>query len=216
MSTPVSFVTKSVIATFLCILASSTLFSQPTKPLFVTYDIDNFWKAFDNIKITKDSLTQYQILNDSFISKGSPGLKDIMQARRYTAKSYIDAINKYPLFWESIRQNTLTAKSLAQKIEAGVAKLKTLYPALKPANIYFTVGAFRTPGTIMNGAVLIGSEMALGDEKTVTTEFPKSLDFFKTYLLSNPVKKIVFLNLHEYVHTQQKGEGGYDLLSQNL
>jgi hypothetical protein len=49
--------------------------------------------AYDKISSTKDSSLQYDYLNKLFLEKGSPGLKAIMQARDYTAKSYVDAIN---------------------------------------------------------------------------------------------------------------------------
>jgi hypothetical protein len=139
-----------------------------------------------------------------------------MLARRYNAKSYVDAINNYPLFWNSIRVNTLKAKTYSNELGLGIEKLKLIYPNLKPAKIFFTIGAFKTPGTIMDGSILIGSEMALGDENTISKEFPKNLDYFSIYLKGNPNKEVVFLNIHEYIHTQQKTEGGYDLLSQSL
>jgi len=182
----------------------------------ITTDIDNFWIAYDKIVTTNDTISQKEFINKLYFDKGTVGLKNIMIARRYTAKSYIDAINKYPLFWKSIRENTFQSKTLSNELELGIEKLKLVYPNLKPANIYFTIGAFKTPGTIMEGSVLIGSEMALGDENTISTEFPKELDYFSKYLKQNPKKEIVFLNIHEYVHTQQKTEGGYDLLSQSL
>ncbi len=182
----------------------------------ITYDIDNFWVAFDKIISTKDSTKQYEFINKMYIEKGSIGLKNIMIARRYTAKSYVDAINNYPLFWKSIKENTLKAKTYSNALESSIEKLKAVYPALKPAKIYFTIGAFRTPGTILDGNILIGSEMALGDDKTIITEFPANMAHLTPYFKSNPSKEVVFLNIHEYVHTQQKGEGGYDLLSQAL
>ena len=182
----------------------------------ISSDIDNFWNAYDKIITSKDTILQSELINKLYIEKGTIGLKNIMIARRYNAKSYVDAINKYPLFWNSIRENTFQSKILSNELGIGIEKLKLVYPNLKPANIYFTIGAFKTPGTIVDGCVLIGSEMALGDTNTISSEFPKELDYFKNYLKQNPKKEIVFLNIHEYVHTQQKSEGGYDLLSQSL
>lgn len=207
---------NKILILFLLFLFPTIVKSQTENNAIITTDIDNFWNAFDKITTTKDTVLQNEYITKLYIEKGTIGLKNIMIARRYNAKSYIDAINNYPLFWNSIRQNTFKSKTISSELELGINKLKVIYPELKPAKIYFTIGAFKTPGTIMDGSVLIGSEMALGDENTISKEFPKELDYFSNYLKQNPNKEIVFLNIHEYVHTQQKAEGGYDLLSQSL
>ncbi|MBT1703541.1 DUF2268 domain-containing putative Zn-dependent protease [Chryseosolibacter indicus] len=182
----------------------------------ITYDVDNFWDAYDKIKTTQDSVQQYEYINSLFIEKGSAGLKAIMKARRYTPASYVNAINNYPLFWASVRENTYKAKDFAKQIEIEINNFKTIYPDLKPATIYFTIGALKTNGTTLDGVVLIGSELALADENTVSDEFPNTLGHLKTYFSSNPIKDVVFLNVHEYVHTQQKTTVGTNLLSQCL
>jgi hypothetical protein len=194
----------------LCLSAAA----QQLKPGCYTADIDHFWQAFDRIRAGKDSAAQYQALQSLFLDPGTPGLKAIMKARNYTPKSYIDAINRYPEFWASIRANTLKAKSFAAAIEKNVLKLKQLYPELKPAAIYFTVGALRTGGTTLDGQVLIGSEIALADDHTVSKEFPAAFSGLKTFFKSNPIGNVVFTNVHEYVHTQQKTTIGNTLLAQ--
>lgn len=193
-------------STFLLVFVLFSLLqcSQPTpNPNFITSDIGNFWEAFDKITTTKDSALQYQYLQELFLDKGTPGLEGIMAARRYTPKSYIDAINNYPKFWASIRENTLKSKSYAQDIETGVDQLRKVYPNMKPGKVYFTMGVFRTPGTTIDSIVLIGTEMATGDPTLDVSEFPEQLDYVKNYYQSNPVENIVFLNVHEFVHTQQ-------------
>lgn len=179
-------------------------FTAPAQKPFtvVTTDVTNFWKAYDKIITTKDTLQQYRYLNDVYIDKGSQGLKDIMQVRNYTAKNYIDAINNYPQFWESIRKNTLQSKNLSADLTKGIERLRKIYPELKPATAYFTIGAFRTNGTISGSNILFGCEMALADKHTVIAELPEYLhDFYKNH---TPINDIVLLATHEYVHTQQK------------
>jgi len=195
---------KFKIAFINCIMIFVFSFAFAQQENIVTYDIDNFWKAYDKITATKDSAQQYAIINEMFISKGSPGLKAIMQVRDYTDRSYIQAINNYPLFWQSIRPNTLRAKSLASEIEKGVQKLKTIYPATKPAKVYFTIGALRTGGTTLDSMVLIGCEIGLADKTTVTKEFPANMGHLRPYFDTDPIRNIHFNNVHEYVHTQQK------------
>lgn len=169
-----------------------------------TLDIDNFWTAYDKIVRTTNREEQLEYINELFIDKGSPGLKALMHAKRYTDKSYIDAINSHPLFWRSIRANTFKAKGIAREIEIDTAKIKKVYPELRPASIYFTIGAFRTGGTTVGDMVLIASELAMADRKAVTSEFSSQFSNLKTYFATNPIANIVQLNTHEYVHTQQK------------
>ncbi|WP_259068369.1 hypothetical protein HDF24_09115 [Mucilaginibacter sp. X4EP1] len=190
--------------------------AQHSNSLIVTTDIDNFWIAFDKITTTKDSAAQYDYLNKLFIDKGTPGLKAMMQVKDYTSKSYIDAINNYPLFWNSIRANTLKASGFSNEIATNVARLKALYPALKPAKVYFTIGALKSVGTTLDSMVLIGSEIALADEHTVADELPANFKQLKNFFKSDPINIVVFTNVHEYVHTQQKTTIGNNLLAQSV
>ena len=127
----------------LILFAVATGFARSDESI-VTSDIDNFWAAFDQIRATSDEQKQLDLLNRLFIEKGSEGLKKIMIARRYTPQEYLEAINKYPRFWHSIRDNTLRSKQLANELKLGIEQLRSLYPNLKPAKIYFTIGVFRT------------------------------------------------------------------------
>lgn len=189
--------------TLIAIFISTLLYSQTTS--VVTSDIDNFWVAFDKISATKNNEEKLDYLETLFLDKGTPGLKAIMQARGYTAQQYIDAIKNYPKFWQSIRNNTLKAKVFGEEIDKAILKLKKMYPELKPTTVYFAIGALQTGGTAYNGIVLIGSEMALTDQNTVTNEFPAEISGGRrTYFDQNPIHNIVLLNLHEYIHTQQK------------
>jgi len=191
------------------------LLAQPAAAQqLVTTDVDHFWNAYDQIRATKDSAQQYALLNKLFIDPGTPGLKAMMQARSYTAKSYIDAINRYPLFWNSIRANTLQANRFGKSIALNVKQLKKLYPDLRPAQIYFTIGAFRSGGTTQGQMILIGSEMALADQNTVTSEFPAGYWNVQSGSPEELSDKIVFTNIHEYVHTQQKTTQTNNLLAQ--
>jgi hypothetical protein len=204
---------KYVLAGVLNLFLLFDVFAQ-TSTNIITTDIDNFWIAYDKITATKDRAEQLDYINELYIEKGSPGLKAIMQARRYTDKSYIDAINIHPLFWKSIRANTLKSRQVAKEIEVDVAKIKKIYPDLKPAKVYFTIGAFRTGGTAVGNMVLFGSELAMADPTTVSTEFSAQYSNLKNYFATNPIANIVQLGTHEYVHTQQKTTIADTLLGQ--
>jgi hypothetical protein len=194
---------KRVFTTFLLLHILSFISNgQDTKKVF-TADIDNFWIAYDSIQTTKDSLKQIEFIKKLYIDKGTKGLKAFMALRDYNAELWVNLIRIYPKFWKSIRPNTFTVKSFAQDIETSIKKFKELYPDLKEANMYFTIGGLRSGGTTMNDMVLVGTEIATGNASTDVSEFPtKWLEgVFKTQQADN----LVALNIHEYVHTQQKG-----------
>ncbi len=188
------------ILSFAVILASC----QKQNSNIVTTDINNFWEAYDKITTTQDSTLQYKYLDSLYFKKGTAGLDAIKRARNYTPQDYITAINSYPKFWASVRKNTLNADQYSAGLESGIEKLRELYPDLKPAKIYFTIGALRTGGTTLDSLVLIGSEIAMGDKNTITEEFPEnSRNGRRNYFNTNPIDDLILLNIHEYVHTQQ-------------
>lgn len=195
------------------IFSISSLYAQKNHENIVTYDIDNFWAAYDKIKATTDTVKQYEYINN-YIAKGSPGLKALIEVRNYTPQFYLQTIHSFPAFWESIRQNTLKAGTYANSISLGITRLKELYPEMKPADIYFCVGALLTNGTTRDNKVLIGSELAFSDENTTSSEFPDWLSHLRYFFDSNPINDIVFLNVHEFVHTQQTNNVGNSLLAQ--
>jgi hypothetical protein len=196
--------TSKLKSLYLAILISCSF--QTKGQNVVWTDVDNFWIAYDNIIQTKDSTKQFKLLEDLYFSKGTEGLKAISEARNYTAKDYLDDINNYPNFWNSIRKNTLRANEFANDFNSGIEKLRQIYPELKPAKIYFTIGAMRSNGTTLENLVLIGAEMAMTDKNTISDELLP--DIFRIgrrkYFDSNPINTLVLLNIHEYVHTQQK------------
>ncbi len=193
---------KKAFLVIIILSLTTASFAQSLKQVFVSTDIDNFWVAYDKIISTTDSVKQYNYLKECYLNKGTQGLKSIMEVRNYSDKDFIDAINKYPKFWNSLRLNTLKAKSLYPEINSDIQKLKKAYPNLKPSTIYFTIGALRTGGTTLGNKVLIGSELSLADKNTFIDELPTwRQPFYKT---QNPIHEIALLCTHEYIHTQQK------------
>lgn len=192
---------KNLFQMFFLVLTLSC-YCQTKNQKFVATDIDNFWNAYEKIISTNDTVKQYNFLKEFYTDKGTPGLKSLIEVRNYTIKDFVSAINKYPKFWNSLRPNTLSCNELYSEIEADIGKLKQVYPDLKPSTIYFSIGAFRTNGTIQGDRILIGSELSLADESTIIEELPSwRQSFYKEY---NPRKNIALLCTHEYIHTQQK------------
>jgi hypothetical protein len=190
-------------AIILFVLFRSTLGQHSNQKVF-TSDIDNFWRAYDSCQTTTDSLKQLHFVQTLYINRGTEGLKAFMEAREYTTDLWVSLIRKYPRFWKSIRPNTLTVSSKAKDIDESLQKLKKIYPELKEAKMYFTIGGLRSGGTTMNDMVLIGAEIATGNASTDVSEFPNK--WLEGVFKSQQPGNIVPLNIHEYVHTQQTGE----------
>ncbi|MGB3542000.1 hypothetical protein [Rubrivirga sp.] len=200
-------------AALLCALLIPASLAQTADEVVITADVERFWQAFDAVSAAPDSVAQYRLLDELFVAPGTPGLHALMERRGYTAEEYVTTILGAPRFWASVRENTLRAGDYAEEIGQVVERLRALYPALRPAQIFFTVGALRTGGTTLGDRVLIGSEIAMADSAAVTDELPDWLrDNLRRHFDSNPIEDVVLLNAHEYVHTQQ-GEFGADLLS---
>jgi len=140
-----------------------------------------------------------------YIDKGTAGLKEFMQLRKFDAKKLVEAIDKYPLFWKSIRNSTLTIPPQIPAIETYLEKLKNVYPDTKPAKVYFTISAVRAAGVTQDSVIMIASEIAMGDQHTIVSEFPdkRLANFFKPKVTVD----IIPIIIHEYVHAQQKAEG---------
>ena len=58
--------------------------------------------------------------------------------------------------------------------------------------------------------------MALTDSTVVVNEFSETLKYFKDDIATNSSKNLSFLNVHEYIHTQQKTTIGNNLLAQTV
>ncbi|WP_412468705.1 hypothetical protein [Pedobacter sp. KLB.chiD] len=194
----------------LYILAITIIFplylqAQHQKNAFIyTSDIDRFWTAVDSVQSTNDITKQVQFVQKLYVDKGTEGLKAFMQARDYDAKLWVELINKYPKFWQSIRANTLSVKGQVNLITTGVKTLKKIYPEMRPAKMYFTIGGLSSGGTTTGDMVLVGAEIATADYKTDASELG---DWLKTVFKNQQSSNLVGLNIHEYVHTQQKSGG---------
>jgi len=179
-----------------------------------TSDIDNFWIAFDSIQTTNNYSQKIKFINTLYIDKGTKGLKSFMKVRDYNDTLYIKLIDNYPKFWNSIRPNTLTIKNKTKELTKAVKKLKKLYPELKEGEMYFTIGGLRSGGTLYENMVLVGSEIATGIPKTDVSEFEN--DWLKNVFAKQSLDNIISLNIHEYVHTQQKPNENNSLLHHTL
>lgn len=190
-----------ILALSLYIQSCSTEKSSSFQDNFITSDINNFWIAYEAVLSAQDSTGKAEAFKSLYLEKGSPGLADLQEVRGYTIAEYLDAIRNYPKFWESMRDNISVDKIDFDAIQKDINQLRDIYPELSPADLYFSVGAFRTNGTVKGKNILIGTELSLADKETVIDELPEwRQPYYKEY---NPIKALPLLCTHEYIHTQQ-------------
>ncbi|PRB01673.1 hypothetical protein CQ046_14975 [Chryseobacterium sp. MYb7] len=203
-------------------LVFASAFSQKSAKIF-TSDIDNFWVAYDSIQKTDNHTQKLDLIKRLYTDKATKGLKAFMKSRNYNDSAYVKVIDKYPKFWNSVRPNTLTIKTKTNELEASVVKLKEIYPELKDAEMYFTIGGLNSGGTVSDNMVLVGAELATGLSSTDVSEFKD--EWLKGVFAMQSLDNIVSLNIHEYIHTQQTGnrrrvlnqsikEGSCDLIAE--
>ncbi len=172
-------------------------------------DIVRFWQAFDAITTTTDPAERLRLIQTIYIDPGTPGLHALMAARRYTAQQYVDAIVNWPHFWRSVRPLTARSQQAVVSLNDDVARFRRLYPELRPASITYAIGVLRTGGTTTGDMVLIGAELALGDETVDVSELPEPLRArLGVFFASRPFANNAQNNIHEYVHTQQQETQG--------
>jgi len=172
-------------------------------------DIDRFWATYDAVRTEADGDRRVALVQQRYVDPGSPGLHALMQVRNYTAREYAEAMRAWPRFWNSVRPLTANARSATATLEQDLMAFRTLYPALRPATITYAVGVLRTGGTTLGDQVLIGAEMALGDEGVDVSELPEPMrSRLRIFYDSRPGANNAQNNLHEYVHTQQRETTG--------
>ncbi|MDP2161430.1 MAG: hypothetical protein Q8K02_13175, partial [Flavobacterium sp.] len=193
--------TKTILTSMFFLLFGNYSFGQEAKTKIVTSDIHNFWIAYDAIHKTSDSLERIQLINELYIIKATDGLKGMIWARDYENYEFVDAILKYPKYWNSIRPNTANLIKDKERIEQYFAKLKEIYPELKPTTIYFPIGVFRSAGTYQGSNVLLGAEFLLANQNSEISELPERV---RNAITESIPYDIPLIALHELLHTQQK------------
>ena len=177
------------------LLLTGSLVAQPLPPGITVADIYHFWEAYDSLATTTDSVATLQRL---YLDRGTPGLRAFVAARGFTAPEYVRAIREAPAFWASVRARTLTAPAQAARIEAVYAAFRQLYPRFRAPEVCFAIGCLRTAGTVSDGYLLIGAEMATADSLTDTHE----LSAWLRRLLAGD-GDVIPLVAHETVHHLQ-------------
>ncbi len=179
----------------ICLITNVSIFGQID---ISTIDIDHYWIAFENIQKTNDKTEQIKIIQEQYIDKASPGLKEFIIAENNTPELYLNNIIKFPKFWSSVKPKTFEIKTYNIEIGKIMLRFKKLYPNFKQPNVYFTIGCLNSGGTTTKDKILIGSEIACSDKSTNASELGNWLSgVFKDQ------QSLINLVAHEVGHTQQ-------------
>ncbi len=137
---------------------ASTVYGQsgfetdPAKAEFITTDIPNFWKAFDQIDSKRNPFRDY-------LNTGSDGLKDFIPHRIESAKNLLKVVKKKKADYTLVRDSSYEVTSYNGQIREAYHALKDLYPQAVFPPTYFVIGAFNSGGTSTDVGLIIGVEM---------------------------------------------------------
>ena len=121
---------KKIPLTFLILLIFGFANCQ-NKQIIETSDIENFWKAFDNLKYASNKNDSINIIQTEYIDISTEFFKEFIKVRNFTAEEYVSLIHKYPKFWSSIRKETENVKNRKDEIEKVLDIYEKNYPISK-------------------------------------------------------------------------------------
>jgi hypothetical protein len=157
-------------------MAQKHFTGNPDSSLFVTGDINNFWKAYDlfNLDSTVNPFGKY------YIEPGSEGVKGFLPYRIVDADNLFKVVKKRRADYEAIRENSLKINLAEIPSRNNFKNLKRIYPDAVFPPVYFIIGAFNSGGTFNEDGLFIGAEM------------------------QNNIQLIPHIVAHELIHFQQK------------
>lgn len=186
--------------------------------IFVTEDIDNFWKAYDNLKKCNDLQDSLKCIEELYFDKGTSGFKVFVQKYQYTPQDYLVAIKTYSKFFNSIHDNTLIANNIEKELNQFFKKVREYYPDYKPLNICFLISPLQCGGTTADKYLFIGTEIIASTKKADLSEFGNNVMGKVLAFDTNVRERLIFTIAHETVHDLQINAkfDNYELLNKSL
>ncbi len=89
---------------------------QGQKRAVIADDIANFWKAYDQIVQTSDSVQQIALIGDLFIQKGTPGLQAMIAGKTLYGSFLCARHQELPEVLEFHSSKYLACKKLCRRI----------------------------------------------------------------------------------------------------
>ena len=178
--------------------ARAKLNRNPDRAKFVTSDLDNFLRAYALASRASTDAEKIAIYQREYLDKGSPGLKDFVDARIKSAANLVHAIDTHPKYYASVGSVIPQIAPMEPAMRASFRKLKKLYSDAVFPDVYFLVGVMNSGGTTGPSGLLIGLEM---HAKTATTDMSEMDSWLKAVL--GPPEQLPGIVAHELTHYQQ-------------
>ncbi|MCP9770695.1 hypothetical protein EGI22_22545 [Lacihabitans sp. LS3-19] len=152
-------------------------------------DLNNFYQAFDSIRVSTDTLKQSYFLEKYYFERASEGMKKFMEFEKTAfnetssqyLNSYLSYISKNSKHLTKIRPWALSAIDQKPIIDKMFLRYKSIYPQMTAGDVVFVIGKGQVGGRPLGKDLLIGTEL-LANEKPDWA---------------------VMMVLHEFTHTQQ-------------
>lgn len=197
---------KNIIILFSLLFSSGYSFGQhaltkntdPEKVNFITSDIPRFWTAFDSCKLSPQN--RVAIYDRLYFDQGSSGLGIFKSTVIRTTENFAFQINKYNLYYQSIRENTLKVPQVIPAMRQSLVRLKELYPAALFPDVYIVMGCLSSGGRSMKEGLFIGADVNCADSHS---DFTNINPPFATVLQSLTLSGMPVMMAHEVVHYQQ-------------
>jgi len=169
---------------------------DPLKAELVTSDIHHFWDAYDRVQ--RDTGHAAELYSRYYFKKASPGLQDYYNSRIFSVENFVANQKKKPLFYKSIRQNTLKVDQFREPIRQSFIKLKQQYDEAVFPNVYFLIGRWTSAGTVSGNGLLIGTDMMSKSDNVPLGEL--TLWERNNY---TSIDNLPYIVAHELIHSQQ-------------
>lgn len=173
--------------------------SDPDSAQIITSDIPRFWNAWDRMQTAATRDDSLRALFEEYYLGASPGLVGFIRLRVSSVYQLLDAIERHPRYYASIRASTLRVAEFEPRIRRAFQVLDSLYPDAVFPDTYVLIGRLSSGGTLTRDDLLIGAEMY-----GMTPEAPQDelTGWLATVL--KPVDAIPHIVAHELIHYQQR------------
>ena len=130
-----------LIASLLNVYSFGQLACETTKDPYavklVYTDLDNYISVLDKLPFADDSLSLFQSI---YFDKASPALKEHIREKGFSSTTFLDAYNKNPKKYESLRKLKPQLKTQESSVYKAFENLSEIIPGTQYIPVYYMVG----------------------------------------------------------------------------
>lgn len=163
--------------------------APPPGPQILSSDASRFYALYDSAG-GKPSTAQLR----GYLAEASPGLSELVRARRVTPERIAEAIASDPGLYAHGRSCLAELPAVKQRLVQVFANLQAIYPQATFPPVSVVVGRGRPVGLTSKGGVIIGLEALCAAD----------------FMNPNVQDRFVHVIAHEYVHVQQTTQTDFE------